>query len=76
MDAPAPVEPDEHAALRADIRRLGNLLGESLVRQEGPELLGLVEEVRRLARSEPDRLTGVLEGLDLATAAKLTRAFG
>ena len=76
MDAPAPVEPDEHAALRADIRRLGNLLGESLVRQEGPELLGLVEEVRRLARSRPDDLSGVLEQLDLPTAARLSRAFG
>ena len=76
MDTPAPVEPDEHAALRADIRRLGNLLGESLVRQEGPELLDLVEEVRRLARSQPDDLSAVLEGLDLPTAAKLSRAFG
>jgi phosphoenolpyruvate carboxylase len=76
VDAPAPVEPDEHAALRADIRRLGNLLGESLVRQEGPELLDLVEKVRRLARSEPAALGRVLEGLDLPTAAKLCRAFG
>jgi len=76
VDAPAPVEPDEHAALRADIRRLGNLLGESLVRQEGPELLDLVERVRGLARSDPEALGDVLEGLDLPTAAKLCRAFG
>ncbi len=40
-----------HTALRADIRRLGGLLGDTLVRLEAPELLELVEQVRRLARS-------------------------
>jgi phosphoenolpyruvate carboxylase len=68
---------DEQAALRADVRRLGNLLGESLVRQEGPELLALVEQVRRLARGESSAdLAELLESVDTDTAARLVRAFG
>ncbi|MBA2768170.1 MAG: phosphoenolpyruvate carboxylase, partial [Sporichthyaceae bacterium] len=70
----------EHAGLRADVRRLGNLLGESLVRQEGPELLELVERVRHLsrgnAREDTGALAALLEGSDVATAALLVRAFG
>ncbi len=61
------------------MRRLGNLLGESLVRQEGPELLDLVEQVRSLSRHEATRdsgtLAALLEGVDVATAALLVRAF-
>ena len=76
MTAPGAVERGESSALRADIRRLGNLLGESLVRQEGEELLTLVERVRVLSRSDPDALTELLEGVDLDTAARLVRAFG
>jgi len=67
---------DETAALRADIRRLGNLLGESLVRQEGDELLALVEQVRGLSRSDTAALAELLESVDLETAARLVRAFG
>jgi phosphoenolpyruvate carboxylase len=76
VTAPGAVERGESAALRADIRRLGNLLGESLVRQEGAELLTLVERVRVLSRSDPDALTDLLEAVDLDTAARLVRAFG
>ncbi len=75
------VAPD--AGLRRDIRFLGRLLGESLVRQEGPDLLELVERVRTLtkaarrspsprASAELDRLLG---DLPLPTAIQLVRAF-
>ncbi|CAM5742037.1 Phosphoenolpyruvate carboxylase [Streptomyces alboniger] len=63
------------SALRADIRRLGDLLGETLVRQEGPELLELVEKVRRLTREDGEAAAELLRGTELQTAAKLVRAF-
>ena len=72
---PAVVAPDGHSALRADIRRLATLLGDTLVRQEGQELLDLVEQVRALAREEDGLDAGLLGGLDLATTARLVRAF-
>ena len=64
-----------NAALRADIRRLGDLLGETLVRQEGPDLLDLVERVRALTRSDGEAAAELLGTTDLPTAAKLVRAF-
>ncbi|MGO4423685.1 phosphoenolpyruvate carboxylase, partial [Streptomyces sp. MCAF7] len=64
-----------NAALRADIRRLGDLLGETLVRQEGSDLLDLVERVRALTRSDGEAAAELLGDTDLETAAKLVRAF-
>ncbi|MEY9878078.1 phosphoenolpyruvate carboxylase [Streptacidiphilus sp. MAP12-33] len=72
---PAPAPATDNSALRADIRRLGDLLGETLVRQEGQELLDLVEQVRALTRSDGAAAARLLEETDLATAAKLVRAF-
>ncbi|MGK5531753.1 phosphoenolpyruvate carboxylase [Streptomyces sp. URMC 129] len=67
--------PESSSTLRADIRRLGDLLGETLVRQDGPELLELVERVRALTRTDGDAAADLLGRTDLATAAKLVRAF-
>ena len=69
----------EHEALRADIRRLSTMLGETLVHHGGPELLELVEQVRRLSRTSPEtggaEIMTLLSGLDTGTAVALTRAF-
>ncbi|HYX44344.1 MAG TPA: phosphoenolpyruvate carboxylase [Acidimicrobiales bacterium] len=74
--------PNVDAALRADIRWLGGLLGESLIRQEGQSLLDLVEEVRSLTKrsrrgsvTAADSLERLLAGVDLQTATRLVRAF-
>ncbi|MGB9377753.1 MAG: phosphoenolpyruvate carboxylase [Mycobacteriales bacterium] len=62
-------------ALRADIRRVGDALGASLVRQEGQHLLELVERVRALSRDDADRVAALLGEVDLVTAVQLVRAF-
>jgi len=70
-----------HAALRSDIRRLGNLLGEVLVRHRGPELLARVEEVRALARRHQagedveTELRELLAGMDVEATIDVARAF-
>ncbi len=63
------------ADLRADIRRLGVLLGQTLARQEGQGLLDLVEEVRGLVRSDGAQAARRLASVDLTTATQLARAF-
>jgi phosphoenolpyruvate carboxylase len=66
-----------HAAVRAGVRRLGDLLGQALTRHEGPATLALVEQVRALAR-RPDNgveLGRLLATVDDQTAIVLARAF-
>jgi len=73
--------PGGSARLRADIARLGGLLAQSLARQEGPELLALVERVRSLtahalaSAGDADELKRVLADVDLQTGIRLVRAF-
>jgi phosphoenolpyruvate carboxylase len=51
------------------------LLGRTLVRQEGRELLDQVEEIRRLIRSDRDSAAALLAQVDAVEAIKLVRAF-
>lgn len=67
---------DDH--LRSDVRRVGDLLGRTLVRQEGADLLDLVEQVRALTRRDDPQHTAVrdlLRDLPTATVGSLVRAF-
>jgi len=61
------------ATLRSDVRRLGDLLGQSLVRQEGQQLLDLVESVRKGVREGGG--IEILEKLSVDDATQLVRAF-
>ncbi|HEX7300211.1 MAG TPA: phosphoenolpyruvate carboxylase [Solirubrobacteraceae bacterium] len=74
-DDPAAVSDDTYAALRRDIRELGELLGQTLVRQEGREVLDLVERMRQLVRTDRDAAAAVLAGTDPLTLTRLVRAF-
>ena len=63
----------DDASLRSDVRRLGDLLGQTLVRQEGPELLALVEQVRRAVREGSG--DQVLAKISVEDSVQLVRAF-
>ncbi len=74
--------------LRADVRRVGDLLGETLRRLEGQELYDHIEQVRLQGKvveeAEDDderhaaieQIRRLLQGLDAESVGKLVRAFG
>jgi phosphoenolpyruvate carboxylase len=76
---------DPHKPIRDDVRLLGELLGETLRRQEGDALFERVESVRLLAKerrhegpSSPSglhALTRELAGVPVASAVPVARAF-
>ncbi|MFA7323990.1 MAG: phosphoenolpyruvate carboxylase [Candidatus Nanopelagicales bacterium] len=66
---------DADARLREHIRELGQLLGQTMARQEGQDLLDLVEQVRLQVRVDPTAAGATLAAVDLATATRLARAF-
>ncbi|MEU4425264.1 phosphoenolpyruvate carboxylase [Actinoplanes sp. NPDC024001] len=75
-DQPAQLDREgSDAALRADIRRIGTLLGQTLARQEGRPLLDLVEEIRALVRQDAPAAADRLAAMDITTGTKLARAF-
>ncbi len=78
------LQQDERARLlRNDIRRLGHQLGDTLVRQQGKELLEMVEKVRAVEKAIRYReeahavgqLDELLAKLDLRQTTDLARAF-
>ena len=63
----------DDASLRSDVRGLGELLGKSLIRQEGKELFDLVEKVRAAVRSGHGE--SELKNVTVDQAVQLVRAF-
>jgi phosphoenolpyruvate carboxylase len=63
----------DNVELRSDVRRLGELLGQSLARQDGEALLNLVELVRKSVREGSGE--DLLNSISTADSVKLVRAF-
>ena len=68
---------DHEARLRADVRTLGELLGESLVRQSDQSLLDLVEQVRLAVRDSESEIdvSALISNLPTERKMQLARAF-
>jgi phosphoenolpyruvate carboxylase len=64
---------EDDASLRSDVRQLGDLLGQTLVRQEGSELFDLVEQVRKSVREGSGE--EILANLSVEDSVQLVRAF-
>ncbi|MEN9741183.1 MAG: hypothetical protein RIR66_139, partial [Actinomycetota bacterium] len=65
----------DESALRSDIRMLGELLGETITRHHGEQLLAKVEHVRAATRGDFKEVAAELSNADLETAIGLARAF-
>jgi phosphoenolpyruvate carboxylase len=74
---------DDDALLRADIRRLGRLLGDTVRDQEGADVFDLVERIRQTSirfhrdDDKPARreLEAILDGMSIAETVRIVRAF-
>jgi len=77
------IDPEKDQPLEDDIRLLGKLLGDTVREQEGDELFGLIENIRRAAvrfyrRDDPTgraEMTDLVSTLDPHQAIVVTRAF-
>jgi phosphoenolpyruvate carboxylase len=69
----AQIQSQDNASLRSDVRHLGELLGQSLSRQDGEALLNLVELVRKSVREGSGE--DLLNSISTADSVKLVRAF-
>jgi phosphoenolpyruvate carboxylase len=80
LTVPDSLSEHSHDALRADIRRLSTMLGQTIALHGGPDLLELVEQVRKesrvaIASGADAAISALLTGLDSGTAVWLARAF-
>jgi phosphoenolpyruvate carboxylase len=76
------LDQDRYKPLRDDVRNLGTILGETILRLEGREVFEGVEELRHLFRSwhrgqhaDLQNAVSLIEQFDLATSAKVIKSF-